>query len=533
MMDLTLKTTFDSFTYDNGRRIWLLDSASSCMVACDKREFTSITMFEKPKYIGVGGGHNIPVLGVGICRILANCHGKYCDTSITEVKYSPDMGANILSVTVLNLRGYDVSFKANGQGTVTDSYGNVVLTTTRHHGMNVVNMGITLDEATCEQVLAMNQTIDKTFYSADHHKEIPKAALIHQRFGHCGVNKLRTMGFKLDTFGICEPCILAKTKRQCNVGPATRVANPYEKFHCDTAGPINPPALITGSKFFNVMIDDCTGFKIVHALTSKAQAYDKITDLITTSVRDGHVVKAVHSDHGGEYTSKKLKNFLNQHNVLLSYSSVGTPEQNGRAEKAIGDLTRAAQANLFHSGLPPHAWELAVLYAADQLNALQTDKLGGKSPYEVFHGSPPPTHHFRVFGCNAWTRITTKVKKFDPKARPCVFVGIIHENCYLLLDWNRKMTYQARDVTFDEADFSEALRVRKDLCPNFSTEEEVYASLEIDQVVDTCEEDSLDLKFEKDGGIITSGVRITESMFFSILFFLLVILLLCLLKSKD
>lgn len=48
------------------------------------------------------------------------------------------------------------------------------------------------------------------------------------------------------------------------------------------------------------------------------------------------------------------------------------------------------------------------------LNRSTSKSVGGKTPYELWTGSPPGVHHLRTFGCIAHMKITTPgLKKLD------------------------------------------------------------------------------------------------------------------------
>lgn len=363
-LDLTLTNSgFDMFTTKDGRKHWLLDSASSTHVSCDKREFSTLTIYETPYYLTVGGGHRLEVVGVGDVRKLLDCNGDPCWTLIKDVKYVPGMGANLFSVTCFTDKGFGVWFAPDsGRGSVIDKDGNLLMTTTKHFKQNVVDMGNSVEDDASKETIVLFNNLDNVYFNAGE-LEVPKPVLLHQRLGHIGIDKLRRLGLKVDSIGICEPCILAKAHRQNHKGPATRAELSYEKLHCDTAGSIKPAAIETGAKYFNIIVDDASRFRWITGIELKSEVYRVISNFVQKATKDGHVIKAIHCDHGGEYNSNIMKNFCHKEAINLTFSSVGTPEQNGLAEKAIRDVVASAKANLFHCGLPPCFWEFALNYA--------------------------------------------------------------------------------------------------------------------------------------------------------------------------
>jgi len=64
--------------------------------------------------------------------------------------------------------------------------------------------------------------------------------------------------------------------------------------------------------------------------------------------------------------------------------------------------------------LPGVFWGEAVTTAVYLLNRSTSKSVGGKTPYELWTGSPPGVHHLRTFGCIAHMKITTPgLKKLD------------------------------------------------------------------------------------------------------------------------
>ncbi|KAF7810437.1 uncharacterized protein G2W53_037180 [Senna tora] len=78
-----------------------------------------------------------------------------------------------------------------------------------------------------------------------------------------------------------------------------------------------------------------------------------------------------------------------------------------------------------------------------------------QSSYELLHGRVPDYSMIKVFGCLSYaTNLDPKKRKFNERARRCVFVGYAH-GCkgYKLYDLDKKIIFIRRDVKFHEEIF--------------------------------------------------------------------------------
>lgn len=82
------------------------------------------------------------------------------------------------------------------------------------------------------------------------------------------------------------------------------------------------------------------------------------------------------------------------------------------------------------------------------INRLPTRFLKNKSLYQVLHGEKASIRHLKVFGylCFANT-LTAQRKKFDTRAKRCVFLGYKSrvKGC-ILLDLNSREVFMSRNV---------------------------------------------------------------------------------------
>lgn len=136
----------------------------------------------------------------------------------------------------------------------------------------------------------------------------------------------------------------------------------------------------------------------LHLMLEKTEVPTLLQNFCAMAVRQfGFSVKTLRTDNGTEFF--KLKPYLRKEGILHQTSSVDTPQQNGRVERKHRHILNVARACLFQANLPAKFWGQSILTAAHLINRTPSRLLGGKSPYELLHGSPPNYDTLKVFGC--------------------------------------------------------------------------------------------------------------------------------------
>ncbi|KAL5841854.1 hypothetical protein ACOSQ3_012457 [Xanthoceras sorbifolium] len=163
-------------------------------------------------------------------------------------------------------------------------------------------------------------------------------------------------------------------------------------------------------------------------------------------------VKAVRVDNGSEFLS--MKNFFRLHGIEYQRTCVYTPQQNGFVERKHHHILTVARALLFQSHLPLHFSGECVLTAVYLINRLPSPLLSNKTPFEMLYSRPPSLDHLKVFGCLCYATVVHPIKKFEPRAKCCIFVGYpTGQKGYKLYDMETKKFFVSRDVKFHETIF--------------------------------------------------------------------------------
>jgi hypothetical protein len=93
-----------------------------------------------------------------------------------------------------------------------------------------------------------------------------------------------------------------------------------------------------------------------------------------------------------------------------------------------------------------------VVTAVHILNRVPTKALNGMTPYEAWHDKASAVAHLRMFGCLAFTKDLTQLKKLDDRNHPGVIIGYADgAKAYRVLDPTTQRVRVSRDVVFDES----------------------------------------------------------------------------------
>ena len=138
------------------------------------------------------------------------------------------------------------------------------------------------------------------------------------------------------------------------------------------------------------------------------------------------------SDRGGEYYGRYTEDgqapgpfarFLQEHGIIAQYTMLGSPDQNGVAERRNRTLLDMVRSMLASSKLPKSLWTEALKTTVYILKQVLT-KAVEKTPFELFKGWKPSLRHMRVWGCPSEVRVyNPQEKKLDPRTISGYFIG--------------------------------------------------------------------------------------------------------------
>ncbi|CAI7783289.1 unnamed protein product [Closterium sp. NIES-54] len=145
----------------------------------------------------------------------------------------------------------------------------------------------------------------------------------------------------------CLPCVEGRqlAAPHSSFPPTTA---PLQNIHMDVWG----PARVSGQgrgRYFLLVVDDYKRYTTVFPLRSKGEVPDVLIPWIRAvrlqlreRFRQDLPILRLHSDQGGDFSSDLLRDFCRGEGILQSFTLSDSPQQNGIAERRIGESGGAA-----------------------------------------------------------------------------------------------------------------------------------------------------------------------------------------------
>nr|GEU61594.1 retrovirus-related Pol polyprotein from transposon TNT 1-94 [Tanacetum cinerariifolium] len=169
--------------------------------------------------------------------------------------------------------------------------------------------------------------------------------------------------------------------------------------------------------------------------------------------RTGRTVKKLRTDNGLEFYNREFEQLCNESEIARQSTVVGTPQQNGLAERMNRTLMDKVPCLLIQSGLPKTFWAEATCTTtidSDCRKAWTT--IEKKTPMEMWPGHPSDYGMLRIFGCVAYLHV--KQGKLEPRAIKCVLLrypeGVKGYRLYRL-DGESPKIVTSRNVVFNKS----------------------------------------------------------------------------------
>ncbi|CAI5957405.1 unnamed protein product [Closterium sp. NIES-65] len=266
--------------------------------------------------------------------------------------------------------------------------------------------------------------------------------LWHHRLGHPSLPRLRSMASRVLVSGLpqslpplpsgpgpsCVPCVEGRLRATPHSSHFPPTEAPLQTLHMDVWG----PAPVRGQgyeRYFLLVVDDYSRYTTVLPLRSKGAVTEVLIDWIREarlqlrkSFGSDFPVLRLHSDRGGEFSSRLLRDYCRARGIRQTFTLPDSPQQNGIAERRIGMVMDVARTSMMHAAAPHFLWPFAVRYAAHQLNLHPRVSRPAMSPALLWTGKVGDASVFRVWGSRAFVR-DLSADKLSPRAAPCVFLG--------------------------------------------------------------------------------------------------------------
>ncbi|KAI4303367.1 hypothetical protein MLD38_039008 [Melastoma candidum] len=414
---------------------WILDSGCSYHMCPNRDWFTTYT----PVAGGVvlmGNNATCSVVGSGTVRV--RMHDGVIRT-LSNVRHVPDLRKNLISLGVLDAHGYKIAIES---GVIRISCGALVVMKGTKTGSLYVLHGSTVTGSA-----AISSSLS----------ESDSAKLWHMRLGHMSENSMSALSNRgllpvqsIGKLDFCEHCVFGKQKRVSFNTAVHQTKGTLDYIHSDLWG----PAQVTskgGCIYFLTLIDDFSRKVWIYFLKNKSDVFDTFKQWKTqVEKQTGKPVKRLRTDNGLEFCGSDFNEFCLKEGIIRHRTVVGTPQQNGVAERMNRTLLEKARCMISNAGLGKDFWAEAVNLACYLVNRSPHRALGSKTPHEVWSGNPSDYSHLRVFGCPAYAHV--KEGKLEPRAKKCIFLGYQSGvKGYRLYCPEARKFMISRDVTFDES----------------------------------------------------------------------------------
>lgn len=208
---------------------WYLDSGATSHMCNNRKAFESLS--DGPiSEISTAGRNNITSRGVGIIRFNVKLYGNVKQIKLTNVLYVPELRSNLLSVTAMTDKKYEVKFAENKAFIISP------------------NKSLVFTASKRDRMYTVMQMINQEAFNVNDNDSDLRLKLWHERYGHLNYRDLKELRDKDRVYGLdlpsksqklpCEVCDQAKI-HALPFAEGTRVKNTLELVHTDICGPID------------------------------------------------------------------------------------------------------------------------------------------------------------------------------------------------------------------------------------------------------------------------------------------------------
>jgi transposase InsO family protein len=386
---------------------WYIDNGCSKHMTGDKGKFLSLS---ESKSGSVTFGNDAPrKIKCKAMVSLRNGKGKAQDVLLVD-----GLKHNLLSVSQMCDRGCEVLFTSKD------------CKIKSINSRQVVAKGIRTEN----NVYVLKESREKCHLSK--HDE---SWLWHRRLGHLNFDhliKLKNLEAVKDLLRIskpqdsmCKPCQVGKQNRtQFKSKSFTSTKKPLQLVHMDLCGPSRQEG--TGKEnYFMLIIDDYSRLTWVAFLKEKTEAFEKFKIFkALTKTQTRKRLKAVRSDRGGEFMSRDIKEFCDEHGIKREYIIPRTPQQNAVLERQNITVQEMARSMINEKNIGQTYWVEAIHTSVHVLNKAHLRPQSDKTPYELWFGRPASIKHFKVFGSKCYIKNNDEnLGKYDDRADEGIFLG--------------------------------------------------------------------------------------------------------------
>ena len=408
---------------------YVADSAATCHLTPDADGLTNYQECSRP--LGLANGGTISIVGYGDLTVAFATDNGWVHVTMREVAHAPLLEYHLISLPSIALQGHTYAGDKDGVTLELTGGENVhfplIGKLCRQYGYRPEATGSMVDTA-CATIAPGQAKAPTTPTDVN---------IFHCTYGHTHEVLLKKtaaqQGVKLSgDFHECHGCSMAKGLRKPIARSThTRAVKKLQRVFVDLSGKMTVSSI--GGKWYTLIVrDDCTRFTRVYFLRQKSDAASAFESFLAEVRADGipSEVVIVRSDNGGEFFGGDFGKLCRTRGIKQEFTPADTPKYNGVAERALALMIDAAlaarlQAPVLYPGAPtyPSLWAESMSWACHVMNLTATTaNPGDKSPYEMWHGSPPPAGGVWPFLKPAVCTVKRK-NKSQPKGQDCYYLG--------------------------------------------------------------------------------------------------------------
>lgn len=397
---------------------WVVDSGATIHCVNDFSLLTSVYTDHDPVNIKVADKRTLRAHAVGTAIVnMTDRNGKTHQLTLHNVVYHPSFHTNLLSVRRL--------WKDNRISTVFKSKNYLKCMHTH------AKFPFSYHKSYCTHT-ACATTASKSL----------DADLLHSRFGHCSMRRLRKLIDRSSRAPTCahydhdphdcDACKAGGSRRKPHSKRRAPTSFTYfgERLSSDLCGPFTK-SVDGNCRYLLNIVDSHTNELFIYPLRSKSSTdvLEAFQSFLKEQQQFLPTDKPItwHTDNGGEFMSSDIHVFCHEFAIIRSFSVPFDPPQNAHAERMWGILLRTMRIMLAESHVHESFWTYAARHACMLHNVLPSTKLAGEiSPYQAKYKVPPRVDNIRVWGCTCWYHLHDHERdsKLSPRAVPAIHLGV-------------------------------------------------------------------------------------------------------------
>ena len=400
--------------------VWIIDTGPTHHLCLDKNVFENLE--ETSGHVTLADGSKMEIKGIGTVLLKTEAKHSTYDLRLSEVYYVPGLSENLISLGLIEKKGFKIVFCKGKVQFIDRKDGAVLLTSFKEGNLwTVYSRGYgQKSEATNikdEEVRASRATVD----------------LWHRRLAHCHEDALvKIEQLNLKRVGeisksTCDTCVQGKmTKLPMPKKKIPRSKGPLDLIHSDVCGPISPASL-GKARYFVTFIDDFTGYTMIAVIKNKSDVFSEfLAYQAEVELFHDSKIKGFQSDHGTEYVNQKFKDHFRKTGIVHFKSVPYVQAQDGKSERMNYTLLNGTRCVMIESGVPAHFWAEALRTVTKVRNRCPSAAINFKIPEEEWIGrniTVEELNMVKIFGCRAWAAVPD-APKLGCRAEECVHLGL-------------------------------------------------------------------------------------------------------------